>query len=168
MTVAGTGPAGDPPPAAGLRRIPFPFPERADSVTGNNLEIFHVSHGKWETAAPIRAFVPYQDGRSILASYTCTPVVPGDPNYYNIPDVHYAQRVTFSGEFLHAAPWNHSLGAANISHGCVNLSVADAEWVYHTFLIGDVVEVVHSPKPLPLTDGLGDWTVSYDKYGHSA
>ena len=33
------------------------------SVTANNLEIFHVSHGKWETAAPIRAFVPYDGGR---------------------------------------------------------------------------------------------------------
>jgi hypothetical protein len=56
-----------------LRRIPFPFDEAATS--GSNLEIFHVSHGKWETAAPIRSFVPYEDGRSILASYTCTPVV---------------------------------------------------------------------------------------------
>jgi hypothetical protein len=55
-----------------LRRIPFPF---RDAVTDNNLEIFHVSHGKWETAAPIRVFVPYEGGRSILASYTCTPVV---------------------------------------------------------------------------------------------
>ena len=55
-----------------LRRIPFPF--RA-GVTGSSLEIFHVSHGKWETAAPIRAFVPYDGGASILASYTCTPVV---------------------------------------------------------------------------------------------
>jgi hypothetical protein len=55
-----------------LRRIPFPF---SDDVTDNNLEIFHVSHGKWETAAPIRAFVPYGGGQSILASYTCTPVV---------------------------------------------------------------------------------------------
>jgi hypothetical protein len=34
-----------------------------------------VSHGQWETAAPIRTFVPYEGGRSILASYTCTPVV---------------------------------------------------------------------------------------------
>jgi hypothetical protein len=34
-----------------------------------------VSHGKWETAAPIRAFVPYQGGAGILATYTCTPVV---------------------------------------------------------------------------------------------
>jgi len=55
-----------------LRRIPFPF---GGEVVDNNLEIFHVSHGKWETAAPIRTFVPYGGGRSILASYTCTPVV---------------------------------------------------------------------------------------------
>jgi hypothetical protein len=55
-----------------LRRIPFPF---SDAVTGSSLEIFHVSHGKWETAAPIRTFVPYDGGKSILASYTCTPVV---------------------------------------------------------------------------------------------
>jgi hypothetical protein len=55
-----------------LRRIPFPF---SDDVWGSSLEIFHVSHGKWETAAPIRAFVPYDGGASILASYTCTPVV---------------------------------------------------------------------------------------------
>ncbi len=55
-----------------LRRIPFPF---GDDVTASSLEIFHVSHGKWETAAPIRTFVPYDGGASILASYTCTPVV---------------------------------------------------------------------------------------------
>ena len=55
-----------------LRRIPFPF---TDDATGTSLEIFHVSHGKWETAAPIRTFVPYDGGRGILASYTCTPVV---------------------------------------------------------------------------------------------
>ncbi len=55
-----------------LRRIPFPFNGEAES---NSLEIFHVSHGQYETAAPIRAFVPYQGNASILASYTCTPVV---------------------------------------------------------------------------------------------
>jgi hypothetical protein len=56
-----------------LRRIPFPFGD--GGVADNNLEIYHVSHGKWETEAPIRAFVPYDEGRSILATYTCTPVV---------------------------------------------------------------------------------------------
>ncbi len=58
-----------------LRRIPFPFRDDPAAIADNNLEIFHVSHGKWETAAPIRAFVPYENGRSILATYTCTPVV---------------------------------------------------------------------------------------------
>jgi hypothetical protein len=58
--------------ASNLRRIPFPFD---GEVADNSLEVFHVSHGKWETHAPIRTFVPYEDGRSILASYTCTPLV---------------------------------------------------------------------------------------------
>ena len=55
-----------------LRRIPFPF---VGSSLSNSLEIFHVSHGKYETASPIRTFVPYGGNASILASYTCTPVV---------------------------------------------------------------------------------------------
>ena len=55
-----------------LRRIPFPFNGNAQT---NSLEIFHVSHGRYETAAPIRTFVPYDHNTSLLASYTCTPVV---------------------------------------------------------------------------------------------
>src|SRR5215207_784680 len=65
--------------ASKLRRIPLPF---GSDVAANNLEIFHVSHGQWETAAPIRTFVPYEGGRSILASYTCTPVV-----HFSLDDV---------------------------------------------------------------------------------
>lgn len=53
-----------------LRRLPFPFDgDAADTA----LEIYHVNHGKWETEAPIRSFVPYHGG--LLAGYTCTPVV---------------------------------------------------------------------------------------------
>ena len=55
-----------------LRRIPFPFNGNAQT---NSLEIFHVSHGKYETASPIRTFMPYGGNTSVLASYTCTPVV---------------------------------------------------------------------------------------------
>lgn len=91
---------------------------------------------------------------------------PTNPNYYAPEVVEYCTRISYSGEFLHAAPWNHSLGAANISHGCVNLSPADAKWVYENFLVGDVVEVKNSPKSLPVWDGLGDWNVPFSKYGH--
>ncbi|MBM3946136.1 MAG: hypothetical protein FJ315_01890 [SAR202 cluster bacterium] len=58
--------------ASTLRRVPFPFGGKA---AANSLEIFHVSHGRYETASPIRKFVPYAGNSSILASYTCTPVV---------------------------------------------------------------------------------------------
>jgi hypothetical protein len=58
--------------ASTLRRIPFPF---NGATQTNSLEIFHVSHGRYETVAPIRTFVPYEHNTSLLASYTCTPVV---------------------------------------------------------------------------------------------
>jgi len=88
-----------------------------------------------------------------------------NPYYYAPEDVSWCTRISYSGEFLHAAPWNHSLGRANLSHGCVNLSVTDAKWVYDNFIIGDVVEVNHTPKHLSIGDGLADWTVPYDRYG---
>jgi hypothetical protein len=58
--------------SSSLRRIPFPFTGDAKMSA---LEIYHVSHGKYETASPIRTFVPHANNSSILASYTCTPVV---------------------------------------------------------------------------------------------
>ena len=58
--------------ASTLRRIPFPF---NGGSRANSLEIYHVSHGKYETASPIRTFVPYGGNASVLASYTCTPLV---------------------------------------------------------------------------------------------
>ena len=62
-----------------LRRIPFPF---SGDMLSNSLEIFHVSHGRYETASPIRTFMPYGGNTSVLASYTCTPVV-----HFSLKDV---------------------------------------------------------------------------------
>jgi hypothetical protein len=60
--------------ASALRSIPFPF-NQADK--GTNIQIWHASHGRFETAAPVNTFVPYTiQGQSyILAAYTCTPLV---------------------------------------------------------------------------------------------
>jgi hypothetical protein len=57
-----------------LRAIPFPF---AEAGKGTNVEIWHASHRRFETNSPIRTFLPYKVGneQSILASYTCTPLV---------------------------------------------------------------------------------------------
>ncbi|MCS7270527.1 MAG: hypothetical protein NZ703_05535, partial [Gemmataceae bacterium] len=60
--------------ASTLRIIPFPF-QQADK--GTVIEIYHGSHGRLETNAPIRTFTPYRIGDEdyIIASYTCTPLV---------------------------------------------------------------------------------------------
>jgi hypothetical protein len=117
--------------ASKLRRIPVPF---GGDVESNNLEIFHVSHGQWETAAPIRTFVPYEGGRSILASYTCTPVV-----HFSLDDVETHTKVvgrtvaelgamnqpldmvsyTIDGE-------EHVL-VANSSHGLIKIATRDID-----------------------------------------
>src|SRR4029079_10210486 len=60
--------------SSSLRSIPFPF-EAASKGAG--IEIWHGSHGRFETNAPVRTFVPYEINgeKSILAAYTCTPLV---------------------------------------------------------------------------------------------
>ncbi|HET7292797.1 MAG TPA: hypothetical protein VFM88_10250 [Vicinamibacteria bacterium] len=60
--------------AATLWRVKYPF-EGPVAIT--TLENFHGAHGKYETEAPIRAFVHYPlKGRlHVLAAYLCTPLV---------------------------------------------------------------------------------------------
>jgi hypothetical protein len=57
-----------------LIAIPFPFSEGFD---GAAVEIYHGSHGRFETKSPIRTFVSYRIGNDpyLLAAYTCTPLV---------------------------------------------------------------------------------------------
>ena len=86
------------------------------------------------------------------------------PEYYNI-DVEYAMRVTHSGEFLHAAPWSAgSQGVANVSHGCVGMSMEDAAWLFNISKRGDVVEVTGSDRQMTLYNGYGDWNASFKDY----
>src|SRR5712691_4936297 len=60
--------------SSALRSFPFPFQQ---GTKGATIEIWHGSHGKFETEAPIHTFVPFKikGEEFILASYTCTPLV---------------------------------------------------------------------------------------------
>ncbi len=60
--------------ASKLRSIPFPF-TKADP--GASVGIFHGAHGRFETASPVRTFVPFEikGEPHLLAAYTCTPLV---------------------------------------------------------------------------------------------
>ena len=57
-----------------LRSIPFPF---STGGSATKVEIYHGSHGRFETNAPVRTFTSYKIAgkQNILAAYTCTPLV---------------------------------------------------------------------------------------------
>jgi hypothetical protein len=74
-------------------------------------------------------------------------------------------RVTYSGEFIHAAPWSvESQGSANVSHGCTGLSTANAAWLYNMTKRGDVVEYTGTDRPMTVTNGYGDWNLSFPEW----
>jgi hypothetical protein len=60
--------------SSNLRSIPFPFQQTAK---GASVEIYHGSHGQFETNSPIRTLMPFtiNNQEYILAAYTCTPLV---------------------------------------------------------------------------------------------
>jgi lipoprotein-anchoring transpeptidase ErfK/SrfK len=87
------------------------------------------------------------------------------PEAYDIDDVKWAMRVTYSGEFVHAAPWSvGDQGYANVSHGCTGMSTENAGWLYSISKRGDVVEYTGTDRPMTLTNGYGDWNTSFADY----
>ncbi|MDE2844502.1 MAG: hypothetical protein OXN21_14135 [Chloroflexota bacterium] len=114
-----------------LRRIPFPF---SGDTSSNSLEIFHVSHGRYETAAPIRAFVPYQGNNSILASYTCTPVVQFSVSQFKPGEMAHGKTVAELGAHnrpLDLVSYQHDdeeyLLVANDRHPLIKIACVDID-----------------------------------------
>ena len=90
---------------------------------------------------------------------------PSSADGYDLDDVEYAMRVTYSGEFVHAAPWSvGSQGSANVSHGCTGMSTSNAEWFYNNSKVGDVVQYTGTDRGTDLTNGFGDWNENFADY----
>jgi lipoprotein-anchoring transpeptidase ErfK/SrfK len=87
-----------------------------------------------------------------------------DPEYYRL-EVEYAMRLTWTGEFLHAAPWSVAhQGHENVSHGCTGMSTANAAWLYANSEIGDVVVYTGHDKPIEAGTGITVWNTSWKKW----
>jgi lipoprotein-anchoring transpeptidase ErfK/SrfK len=87
-----------------------------------------------------------------------------DPDYYNLK-VKYAMRLTYSGEFIHAAAWSTgSQGRANVSHGCTGMSDANAKWLFDRSKVGDVVIYKNSTRKLEFGNGYTAWNESYSDW----
>jgi lipoprotein-anchoring transpeptidase ErfK/SrfK len=80
-------------------------------------------------------------------------------------NVYWATRITTDGVYLHSAPWSvWAQGNTNTSHGCLNLSPANAEWFYNWSVTGDVVQVKNTGgSPLQVWQN-GDWGLPWDQW----
>ena len=80
--------------------------------------------------------------------------------------VGWAVRISNNGEFVHAnAATVGQQGSSNVTHGCINLSPANAQAYFDTALYGDPVEVTGSGAKLAPRDGdVWDWTLSWKEW----
>jgi len=127
---------------------------------GKMVRKIYVSAGKpgWQTRSGIKLIM---DKRYVTKM---TNSMIGAREHYSL-QVHYAMRITSSGEFLHAAPWNAgNFGRRNASHGCTGMSTSNAAWLFNRVLIGDPVITTGSSRGMEPGNGYGDWNMSYAKY----
>jgi lipoprotein-anchoring transpeptidase ErfK/SrfK len=87
---------------------------------------------------------------------------------YNI-EVPWSVRFTWSGDYLHDAYWSvGEQGFTNVSHGCVNMSPADAEIFYNMADPGDPVKVTGSPRAGTWDNGWTMWFLPWKRYVHGS
>lgn len=75
---------------------------------------------------------------SKLESQTMEGVLGGE--YYNVPDVPDVLYFTDRGHALHGTYWHNNFGTP-MSHGCVNLPMDVADWMYQWSTVGMRVEI---------------------------
>ncbi len=86
-----------------------------------------------------------------------------NPPYYENVRERWAVRISNNGEFIHANPATVGVqGASNVTNGCINLSLSDAEEYFGTAIYGDPVEVTGTRIDLSAADGdVYDWAVDW-------
>lgn len=85
--------------------------------------------------------------------------------YQKVPN---SVRISYSGEFVHSAGWSvRDQGVRNVSHGCINLSPADAAWFFDLVKRGDIVNVINASARPKLSDpGMSDWNIPFASWAN--
>ncbi|GAA1820032.1 Ig-like domain-containing protein [Planosporangium flavigriseum] len=80
-------------------------------------------------------------------------------------EVQFAERLSWDGQFIHAAPWSVAQqGNTNVSHGCVNVSLENGQWIYNWTKIGDPVIVKGTERHLGQGNGWTAWDLPWDEF----
>ncbi len=102
---------------------------------------FTISTGKWKYPTPEGT---YKILSKILKTEMARFYGPDNPDNYdlkNVPNVMYF----FRDYAIHGAYWHWKFGT-RVSHGCVNLKLADAKWLYEWAEVGTSVTIYSSKK----------------------
>ena len=122
-------------------------------------------NGKLRYNWPISSGRPGDDtpNGSYLTIEKANPVQMTGPGYsLSVP---WSVRFTFSGDYYHDAYWSTGeQGFENVSHGCVNLSPANAETYYNLAVPGDPITITGSPKGGTWGNGWTQWFLSWSQY----
>jgi len=126
---------------------------------GNVEQTFPMSMGKPGHDTPNGTYY-VQDKSSDVDMDSETYGVPeGSSDGYNV-HVKLAVQFDNSGNYVHSAPWSVAdQGKRNVSHGCINISPANAKWFYDNFDIGDPIVVTNSVGSYTQNDGGQDWQI---------
>jgi lipoprotein-anchoring transpeptidase ErfK/SrfK len=147
----------------------FTVPEQLVATIDNkNLQMEIVRNGKLEKTFPVSMGKKGHDtpnGTYYVLEKFADIVM--DSSTYGVPvdsaegykvKVQDAVRIDNLGTFVHGAPWSvGSQGESNVSHGCINLSPANAQWFFDNFGSGDAVVIKNSVGMYNKPDGASDW-----------
>ncbi|MFD3596848.1 Ig-like domain-containing protein [Streptomyces sp. NPDC058656] len=81
--------------------------------------------------------------------------------------VEHSMRLTWSGMYAHAAPWNaRYFGNSNQSSGCIGMSDANAAWFYGQVRAGDPFEITGKDTKGVVApgNGFGAWNLSWSEW----
>jgi len=132
---------------------------------GQIVSTMPISMGKNSTPTPNGVYTIGDRYRNLIMDSSTYGVPSNSANGYRL-EVDWATQMSYSGIYVHAAPWSvGSQGSANVSHGCVNVSPANAQWFFNNSKRGDVIEVQGTVgSVLSGTDGLGDWNIPWEQW----
>jgi lipoprotein-anchoring transpeptidase ErfK/SrfK len=131
------------------------------TITRNGavVQTYPMSMGKTGHDTPNGTYYVLEKFPSIVMD-SATYGVPSDSAQGYKLTVQNAVRIDNSGNFVHSAPWSVAdQGKRNVSHGCINLSAANAQWFFDNFGSGDPVVVKNSVGTYSQPDGAQDWQV---------
>ncbi|MBN1171942.1 MAG: L,D-transpeptidase family protein, partial [Micromonosporaceae bacterium] len=128
-----------------LRTIPVSLGKPSSPSASGNLIIMAKQREEWFDSSTYGVPADSADGYRTLVKFT--------------------QRLTWDGEYIHAAPWSvGDQGRRNVSHGCTNISEANAKWLFGVTHIGDPVIIKNTEQHVRWGNGYTDWELTFEEY----